>query len=135
MKMNKIIAKNVAKTIGIMMSMTFVVGVCCVIGGVIPSIIGVVFTVIMMETSAALSRGLFVELGFEEIFDEVANIYFGRWYGEFIVVTSELVTCLIIMGISRNLQLYLGWSCIIWPIIMGIIMVISFFRLRKIGII
>ena len=117
--------------IGMMMTLTFVIGICCIIGSDIPSIIGTILLIIMTETSEWLSRKLFTIIGYEVVYDEVKRIYEGRWYGPVLVRAGELVTVLIVMGIHRPWQLYFGWSCVTWPIVMAVVLVISFFRLRK----
>lgn len=127
--------KPVAIIIGTTMTLTFVIGICCIIGSDIPSIIGTTVLIIMTETTEWLNRKLFTIIGYEVVYDEVVKIYKGRWYGPVLVRAGELWTVLIVMGIHRPWQLYFGWSCVIWPIVMGCVLVISFFRLRKDGLI
>lgn len=127
--------KPVTTIIGVMMAMTTIVGICCIIGSDISSIIGTAVLIIMTETSEWLSRKLFTIIGYELVYDEVKRIYEGRWYGPVMVRAGELCTALIVMGIHRPWQIYFGLSCVIWPIVMAVVLVISFFRLRKNGLI
>lgn len=127
--------KLAAKFIGYWMLMTEIVGICCIIGREVPSIIGTVVLIVMMSTTEWLSERLFTIIGLSEIYEEVANIYHAAWFSEIIIVASEFVTALIVMGIYRPFQLYFGWSCVIWPVVMAVVLTISFFRLRRIGII
>ena len=67
--------KPVAIIIGTTIALTFVIGICCIIGSNISSIIGTAILIIMTETSEWLSRKLFTIIGYGIVYDEVKRIY------------------------------------------------------------